>query len=128
MAVALAVEDAHAALAVFDRLGARSHADAAAALLRSLGARPRRAIRSAEQLSPREREVLDLVVLGLSNPEIAARLFISRKTAAHHVSSVLAKLGVRSRTEAVALRAREEVAAGGTALQVGRSPQPLSNR
>jgi DNA-binding NarL/FixJ family response regulator len=108
-AVALAIEDAHAALAVFDRLGARSHADSAAALLRALGARPRSAIRSAELLTVREREVFELLVLGLSNPEIAARLYISRKTAAHHVSSLLAKLGVRSRAEAVALRAREQI-------------------
>jgi ATP/maltotriose-dependent transcriptional regulator MalT len=108
-AVALAVEDAHAALAVFDRLGARAHADSAAALLRSLGARPRSTMRSAELLTVREREVLDLLALGLSNPEIAARLFISRKTAAHHVSNLLAKLGVRNRGEAVALRAREQI-------------------
>ena len=120
-AVPLAIEDAHAALAVFDRLGARSHADSAAALLRSLGARPRSAIRSAELLTVREREVLDLLVLGLSNPEIAARLYISRKTATHHVSSLLAKLGVRSRTEAVALRAREQAGAGHTAQPASRS-------
>ena len=103
---AVAVEDARAALAAFTRLGARSQADAAAALLRSLGARPPTGPPSAAMLTPRERDVLDLVALGLSNPEIATRLFISRKTAAHHVSNVLAKLGARSRAEAVALRAR----------------------
>ncbi|MFC5261786.1 response regulator transcription factor [Kribbella qitaiheensis] len=46
--------------------------------------------------------MLRLIGLGLSNPEIGARLHISRKTAEHHVSHVLAKLGARNRAEAVA--------------------------
>ncbi|RFU19089.1 LuxR family transcriptional regulator [Geodermatophilus marinus] len=125
---ALAVEDGRAALAAFDRLGAPSQLDAAAALLRSLGVRPRVGGRSAGPLTAREREVLDLVATGLSNPEIAARLFISRKTAAHHVSSVLAKLGVRSRAEAVAVCVREEVAAGHAARPDPRTRQTPSAR
>jgi DNA-binding CsgD family transcriptional regulator len=118
-AVPLAIQDARAALEVFDRLGARSQADSAAGLLRTLGARPRSMIRSTGLLSTREREVLDLVAQGLTNAEIAARLFISRKTAAHHVSSVLAKLGVRNRTEAVAVCARERAAGGRAAPPTG---------
>ena len=54
-------------------------------------------------LSPREREVLRLMVEGLNNPEIADRLIVGRSTVKFHVSSILGKLGVQSRTEAVAL-------------------------
>jgi DNA-binding NarL/FixJ family response regulator len=99
----LAIGEAETALAAFERIGAATDADAAAALLRALGAAGRTGRRGAGgSLTDRERQVLRLVDLGLTNPEIAARLHISRKTAAHHVSSVLTKLGVRNRTEAVA--------------------------
>jgi len=54
-----------------------------------------------DELTPREREVLALMVKGLTNPEIAGRLIVSRATAKEHVSNVLAKLGAANRAEAV---------------------------
>ncbi|MBT2499159.1 helix-turn-helix transcriptional regulator [Agromyces sp. ISL-38] len=98
----LAVTEARSVLLALDRMGATAEADQAAAFLRELGVRGRTGPRHVGLLSNREREVLALVADGLSNAEIGQRLFISTKTAGHHVSSILAKLGVRSRTEAVA--------------------------
>jgi DNA-binding CsgD family transcriptional regulator len=104
---AVAVAEARRAMMTFERLGARRQADRAAALLRRLGERPATGSRDAETLTRREREVFALLGEGLTNAEIAARLFISTKTAGHHVSSLLAKLGLRNRQEAAALAIRE---------------------
>ena len=89
-----------------DALGDSREADIAAALMRSLGAKGRAGPRAAGLLTQREIEVLRLLGEGLTNAEIAARLFISPKTAEHHVSRIFAKLGLAKRSEAAAYAVR----------------------
>ncbi|HZR06936.1 MAG TPA: AAA family ATPase [Myxococcales bacterium] len=97
-----------AALEVLDRLEARPAAARVRRRLADLGVRAvPRGPRSARRghpfgLTAREQEVLDALALGLSNAEIAARLFVSPKTVDHHVSAILEKLDVSSRGAAVA--------------------------
>lgn len=99
-------------LRILLELGARRVASSVAARLRERGVTnlprgPRPVTRSnVAGLTPRQLEVLELLAEGLTNPEIAGRLHISPKTVENHVSAVLAKLEVGSRTEA-ALRAAE---------------------
>ncbi|WP_134764999.1 LuxR C-terminal-related transcriptional regulator [Nocardioides sp. 1609] len=95
-----AADEARVARSVFDGLGATSARDDADRLLGSLGAG--RAPRGLGALTDRELEVLDLVARGLTNARIAHTLVITEKTAGHHVSNILAKLGVHNRTEAAA--------------------------
>jgi DNA-binding NarL/FixJ family response regulator len=89
-----------------ERLGANREADDASALVRELGGPARTGAKGIGTLSKREIEVLRLLGEGLSNAEIAARLYISTKTAGNHVSNVLSKLGLRNRSEAAALAVR----------------------
>ena len=103
-----AVTEARSAMLALERMGATAEADRAAALLRSLGVRRRPAPRSTDVLTRREQDVLRLLAQGLSNNEIAERLVISPKTAGNHVSNILMKLGVRSRTEAAAYAAVQQ--------------------
>ena len=98
------------------RLGAVPAARAAAQRLRELGVSgiargPRRStLATPAQLTARQLEILRLVSLGLTNTEIARRLYISPKTVNHHVSAILGKLEVRSRKEAAAEAVRLGVA------------------
>jgi NarL family two-component system response regulator LiaR len=64
---------------------------------------PSEAETMAADLTRREQEVLALLVKGMSNPEIAEKLFISRATVKIHISNILSKLGVASRAEAISL-------------------------
>ena len=87
-----------------EQLGGRNLAAAAHQRMRALGARPwRRGRAGSDHLSQRESEVAHLLATGASNPEIAGRLFLSRKTVERHVSQILAKVGARNRTEAAAI-------------------------
>jgi DNA-binding NarL/FixJ family response regulator len=106
----VAVAAAKSALGAFERLDAARYADAAGALLRSLGAPIRTGPKGVGTLTRRETEVLELIGAGLSNAEIGERLFITRKTVEHHVSNVLAKLGLRNRAQAVAYLTRHNPA------------------
>jgi DNA-binding NarL/FixJ family response regulator len=102
----LSASEARRALITFERLGAVPQADAASALVQRLGGPRRTGPKGRVPLSRREGQVLELLGLGLSNDEMAARLFISRRTAEHHVSSILAKLELKSRAEATAYAVR----------------------
>lgn len=101
-----APEDLLRALEILDRLAALPAATLLRRRLRQMGVEgvprgPRRATRRHPAgLTPRQVEVLDLVAAGLTNAEIAERLFVSPKTVDHHVSALLTKLEASSRTEA----------------------------
>lgn len=115
-ALALAESDDEAtvrhALEALQGLGARTAAGIVSRRLRERGARglprgPRPSTRAnPANLTSRELEVLGLVADGLRNAQVAERLFLSRKTVDHHVSSILRKLGVRTRGEAGVAAAR----------------------
>jgi len=102
----VAVDHARRSLAAFEALGATLDADRVAAFLRSMGVSARTGAKGAGTLTAREQEVLRLLGHGLSNLEIAQRLHVTRKTASHHVSSVLTKLNLRNRAEAAAYATR----------------------
>jgi DNA-binding CsgD family transcriptional regulator len=122
-----AVEEARLALRTFEELGARYDADRAAALLRSLGAAGRTGAKLLGGLSNREIEVLRLLGEGLTNAEIAARLYISTKTVATHVGNLFAKLHLRNRAEAAAF-AHRHLASDGSDVRLDRTQSQTRNQ
>ncbi|MET9246567.1 AAA family ATPase [Nonomuraea sp. NPDC003709] len=90
------------ALGAFERLGARTWASRARAELSALGERPSahpRALDPLARLTPQELQVVRLAAAGMSNREIAARLFLSPRTVGHHLYKAYPKLGVTRRVE-----------------------------
>jgi DNA-binding CsgD family transcriptional regulator/tetratricopeptide (TPR) repeat protein len=98
------------AVGLFEQVGAPAAAGRVRALLRAHGWPAPRTPRVSTRRHPagltaREAEVLDLLVEGLTDAAIAERLFISRRTAEHHVAAILTKLGVSTRRDVVSLPA-----------------------
>jgi DNA-binding CsgD family transcriptional regulator len=99
------------AVDVYADLGATCDIRRAHTRLRALGVRrgsrsPRRRVTHGwESLTPTQQRVAELVAKGLSNPDIAAQLFVSRNTVQSHMSSILSKLGMRSRIELILYQA-----------------------
>jgi DNA-binding CsgD family transcriptional regulator len=104
------------ALDLADACGARPLADRARQELRAAGGRPRRPrLSGVRSLTASERRIAGMAAEGLTNPEIAQSLFVTRKTVEAHLGSVYRKLGIRSRTQlAAALRDDQSQSAGGS--------------
>jgi DNA-binding CsgD family transcriptional regulator len=100
-----------AALDRFDALGAAAWAGRAQAELRACGQAVNRRVAggTVDRLTPQEVQVAQFVARGLSNADVAAQLFLSRRTIDFHLRNVFAKLGITSRTELAHLVAAQVV-------------------
>jgi DNA-binding NarL/FixJ family response regulator len=98
------------ARAIRSAVAGQMHLDATVARLLADSLRAPR--QPGDDLTPREREVLGLVAEGASNRQIAETLVVSERTARTHVSAILAKLGLASRTQAALWAIREGIAPG----------------
>jgi DNA-binding CsgD family transcriptional regulator len=109
-----AIDALRAAARTAEAIGARSEQSLAVQHLRALGVRTWRRHSDSGLLTAREQEIARFVAAGDSNPEIAAALFLSRKTVERHVSNILRKVGARNRTE-LATRLRRSTTDTGAA-------------
>jgi DNA-binding NarL/FixJ family response regulator len=90
----------HAALDGFERAGVAPWSARAAAELRASGETAQtRDVGARGTLTPQERQIAAFAGQGVSNPDIAARLFLSRRTVEYHLHKVFTKLGLASRAE-----------------------------
>jgi DNA-binding NarL/FixJ family response regulator len=95
-----------AALDAFDLLGAAPWAERARTELRATGETARKREPSTmSQLTPQEQQIVRLVAEGATNQQVAAQLFISKRTVEYHLHNVFTKLGISSRTALVRLQA-----------------------
>jgi DNA-binding CsgD family transcriptional regulator/tetratricopeptide (TPR) repeat protein len=95
-------------------IGMTALGERVAGALAELGVRPRRSQTQASPLTPRELEVAGLIGEGLSNRQIAEKLFVSERTAEAHVQNILMKLGFTSRTQVAGWAVRAGLVADGT--------------
>jgi ATP/maltotriose-dependent transcriptional regulator MalT len=117
-----AITWARAALASFERIGADHDAEEAVHLLRQMGvkhslSKPSLRARGQDALTQRESEVYTLLCAGLTNRQMADRLVLSEKTVERHVTSILTKLGVNNRAEAIALALKSRPGGGTSDLR-----------
>jgi ATP/maltotriose-dependent transcriptional regulator MalT len=122
--------DQRQALMILEQLGAAPAARSLRMQMRARGVRgiprgPRAATRgNPAGLTAREVQVLTLLVSGATNPELAQRMHLSAKTIEHHISSILEKLDVHTRTEAVAAAFGLGIVKAGSPTSATASPEP----